>query len=426
MATIQFKALGIKNPVNLNVRFYHNKINCYAKSNIFLNLHDWNSLKDELKKTAPAEVKNYVNEVMQSMSKHIIASFSRDFPIGEKITTIWLKKEIDEFYSKPDGENDYRYYFTPYVAKYIEESRTRINPVSGKLISPRTIQNYNTTLKRLKEFEDLNGKWKTKNVNLDFHKKFTSFLKISGNYSGTVVEKYISHIKNFVKEAKVEGYETSIEIESRKFTFKRDETFDTYLNKDEINLIYNLDLSNNSRLDNARDLMIAGLWTGLRISDLHNFNTFKISENRIKILETEKTGTSVEIPLHSHLKAVLNKRNSQLPQLSSQNFNSYIKEICQLAGIVDVVIGSIKDPQTNRKVRGYYPKFKLISSHSLRRSFATNLAGQIPDRTIMAITTHKSYNQFQKYIKTTQEQFADQLQDHWDKEETRESNLKIV
>jgi hypothetical protein len=42
MATIQFKALGKKSPVNLNLRFFHNKINCYAKSNIFINLNDWN------------------------------------------------------------------------------------------------------------------------------------------------------------------------------------------------------------------------------------------------------------------------------------------------------------------------------------------------------------------------------------------------
>jgi len=426
MATIKFSALGRKSPVNLNVRFFHNTINCYAKSNIFVNLSDWNSEKNEIKKTASSDVKKHILETIDAMTRHVIASFSRDFAAGEKIDTVWLKKEVDEFYSKPEGEKDFRYYFTPFIAKYIDESRTRINPMSGKVISKRTIQNYSTTLKRITEYEEINGKLKTKNINLDFHRKFTSFLKVTGGYSGTVIEKYISHIKNFVKEAKIEGYDTNVEIESNKFTFRRDETIDTYLNKEEINLIYNLDLNSNPRLDGARDLMIAGLWTGLRISDLQNFNTFIVSKSRIKILETDKTGAFVEIPLHNQLKAVLQKRDSILPQLSSQNFNMYIKEVCELAGITEITLGSIKDPKTNRKVKGYYPKYKLISSHSLRRSFATNLAGQIPDRTIMAITTHKSINQFQQYIKTTQQEYAEELQTYWDEEEIKERNLKVV
>ncbi len=51
-----------------------------------------------------------------------------------------------------------------------------------------------------------------------------------------------------------------------------------------------------------------------------------------------------------------------------------------------------------------FPKYILISSHTARRSFATNLYGKIPDKTIMAITTHKSYNKFMKYLKTNQDE----------------------
>lgn len=412
MATIQFKALGKNDPVNLNVRFFHNTINCYAKSNIFINSVNWSDKTKKVKGLVGEEKKVYEDRI-GNLTKYIFDSFNRDFPVGEIIDSKWLIKQVDEFYCKPEGEDDYRIYFTPFVAKYIEDSKSRINPNSGEKISERTIQNYSTTLTRLKEFEAKNGKLKIKNINLEFHNKFTSYVKIEGKYSSTLIEKYVSQIKNFVKEAKMQGFETSVEIESNKFTFKRDETLDTYLNEKEINRIFNLDLSQNERLDKVRDLFIVGVWTGLRISDLKRINDFNISNNRIKIIGTEKNNTSVEIPIHPQIKTILQKRNAVLPTISEQKFNLYLKDLCELAEVNEITLGSVKDPKTNRKVRGYYPKFKLISSHSCRRSFVSNHYGKLDDATIMAISTHKSHSQYIKYVKTTLQEHASKLENYW-------------
>lgn len=426
MATIQFKALGKKDPVNLNVRFFHNKINCYAKSNIFINSINWSDKTKKVKGLSDEQKKTYEDRIA-NLTKYIFESFNRDFPIGETIDSNWLIKQVDGFYCKPEGEEDYRFYFTPFVAKYIEDSKSRINPNSGKKIADRTIQNYSTTLTRLKEFEAKYGKLKTKDINLDFHKKFTSYVKLVGNYSSTLIEKYISQIKNFVKEAKLQGYETSVEIESKKFTFKRDETLDTYLNVTEIEQVYNLDLSDNDRLDKVRDLFIVGVWTGLRISDLKRINEFNISNNRIKIIGTEKNNASVEIPIHPQIKTILEKRNSILPTISEQKFNLYLKDLCELAKINEITLGSIKDPETNRKVRDYYPKYKLISSHSCRRSFVSNHYGKLDDATIMAISTHRSHSQYIKYVKTTLQEHATKLENYWnDNEELKKTKSKMA
>jgi integrase len=425
MATVQFKALGKKSPVNLNLRFFHNTINCYAKSNIFIDLNNWSEDKNTVKRNSPQDIKDRILPLMEGLTNYVLNSFSTDFPIGETIDTGWLIKQVNGFYSKPDNENDYRYYFVPFVRKYIEESKTRVNPNSGKIISPLTIRNYNTTLKRMEEFEEIHGKLRTKNINLNFHKQFTSFCKTVGKYSGTLIEKYVSQIKHFVKEAKMEGYETSVEIESRKFTFKREATFDIYLNRVEVQNIFDLDLQNNPRLNNARDLMIAGLWTGLRISDLQNFNNFLITGNRIKILETEKTGEAVVIPIHPQLQYVLDKRNNKLPELSSQNFNAYMKEVCKLAKITEMTLGTKKDPKTKRNVKGHYSKYKLVSSHTLRRSFVTNLVDlNASAETIMALSSHRSYREFAKYIKTTKEETANKVEKIWQEEDG--NNLKVV
>lgn len=262
---------------------------------------------------------------------------------------------------------------------------------------------------------------------MKFHAGFTSYCKLDGGYSNTLIEKYVSQIKYFAKEAKVAGYDTSIEIESNKFTFARDVTLDTYLNEIEIDNIFNLDLSKNEKLDNVRDLFILGVWTGLRVSDLKRINEFNISNNRIKISGTVKGDSVVEIPIHPQLKEVLIKRNMKLPILSEQKFNLYVKDLCELAKINEVTFGSIKDPETNRKKKDYYPKFKLISSHTCRRSFVTNHYGKIDDRTIMAISAHKSHSQFLKYVKTTFKEHADNLERHWDeREEIKKSNMVKV
>lgn len=59
------------------------------------------------------------------------------------------------------------------------------------------------------------------------------------------------------------------------------------------------------------------------------------------------------------------------------------------------------------------PKYKLVSSHTARRSFATNayLAG-VPTISIMKITGHKTESAFMKYIKISGKENAVKLKGH--------------
>ena len=52
--------------------------------------------------------------------------------------------------------------------------------------------------------------------------------------------------------------------------------------------------------------------------------------------------------------------------------------------------GKLFDKITKRKVEGVYPKWKLITSHVCRRSFATNQYGILPVSLIMQITAHST------------------------------------
>lgn len=414
MANIQFKALGKKSPVNLNVRFYHNKIDCSAKSNIFVDLNHWSLKTNKVKQNTPTDTKTYIEGTIKRMTEFILSSFARDFPIGEAINAKWIIKQVDLFFMKPDSDSDPKFYFVPFIKNYIEESKTRVNPRTGKIISESTLKTYRTTVARISKLEDsLNFKFKIKNIGLDFHSKYTSYAK-EQKYGNTVIEKDISIISAFIKAAKIKGLETNVEVESNQFSFVRDETIDTFLDKNEIDLVYNLDLSDNAELDNVRDLFIVGLWTGLRISDLKRINTFDFTSGNIRILETDKTNVYVEIPIHVHLKSILIKRNGQLPEMSNPYFNKKVKDVCEKAGITKIILGSVKDATINRKVKDFYPKHKLISSHTCRRSFISNHYGKISDKTLMSISAHKSVTQFLSYVKTSSEDQAKELSDLWE------------
>ena len=80
-------------------------------------------------------------------------------------------------------------------------------------------------------------------------------------------------------------------------------------------------------------------------------------------------------------------------------------------------------------MNNYFEKHKLIGSHTCRRSFASNLYGKLPNQTIMAITGHKSEEQFLRYIKITSKEHAETVKALWEKmykEQWNKTQLKVV
>lgn len=419
MANIKFNIISKNNPSNLNIRFYHGKkIDCNAKSNLLIDPALWSNKMQNLKPSADKKLKSFYSDKIQKLRSEIIYRFNVDYSSGEVINSKWLNNVVESVNKRPKDQNDETVFFIPFIKVFINESKKRLNLNTGKLISSRTIQKYNTIKDRLEEYEVKKGiRFKIKDINLDFHSDYTEYLKSECKYSNTMIEKIISQIKTFLRDAKQKGYETNLDFESKRFSFSRDETIDTYLNEKEIEKVFKIDFSENDRLDNVRDLFIIGLRTGLRISDLSRVEEFQFTKKTILVANTLKTGVKVEIPIHPQVQKILDKRQGGLPKIiSSQRFNEYVKEVCKKAGFTHKILGKLKNPETNRKEKGYFEKYKLISSHTCRRSFATNLYGKIDDKTIMAITGHKSHKQFMSYIKTTQKEHIERLAQFWKKE----------
>ena len=165
------------------------------------------------------------------------------------------------------------------------------------------------------------------------------------------------------------------------------------------------DFSGNPHLDKIRDWFLLLCWTGCRYSDLDKLSKEYIRNDLFQFRQ-QKTNNIVAIPLHPTVKKILKKYNGEIPApISNQKFNAGLKEAMRIIGIDETIkikhtIGGVLEEED-------YKKYELISSHTGRRSFASNayLAG-IPSITIMKITGHKTESAFLKYIKITPEEHA--------------------
>ncbi|MCF6241998.1 MAG: site-specific integrase [Bacteroidales bacterium] len=359
----------------------------------------WNFDKQRVKQTKkyPEYPEfNYRLDKIKEQTSNIFRTFLNDND-NRQPTPKELKKELDKVFRKNKNiENKSLFNFIEY---YINESKAQKKEL--------TIKQYRNTLRHLKEYS---GKLDFKDINLDFYNDFTSYLKSEKNLSINTVGKIIKTLKTFLNEATEREINTNFAFKSKKFKVISEQTEKIYLTSEELDRMYQLDLSNNKKLEKVRDLFLIGCYTALRFSDFSQIQTENIIKNGQQIkIKTKKTGETVIIPLHYRVKEILKKYDNKPPKaISNQKMNEYIKEVGRLAKIDDIVIKS--EQKGNLRIDKKFKKYELISTHTARRSGATNMfLADIKPIEIMKITGHKTEKAFMKYIRITSEENANSL-----------------
>ncbi|MBL0034461.1 MAG: site-specific integrase [Flavobacteriales bacterium] len=244
-------------------------------------------------------------------------------------------------------------------------------------------------------------------LDADFVEGFMKFLTTGKGLATNTVGKYMRALRMFVNAAEEEGYEVNRGFRSKRITIPEERTDKVYLNEAELEALYRLHLDRAPRLERARDLFLIGAWTGLRFGDFTNLKQEHISEGRIRI-QMSKTGKAVVIPLHPIVGAIMASYEGAVPPtISNQKLNDYVKEVARLVLTLQtkVMVGIAKGG-VRREVA--HAKWELISTHTARRSFATNLYQRgIPSQTIMSVTGHRTEAAFLKYLRLDGEQHAD-------------------
>lgn len=238
--------------------------------------------------------------------------------------------------------------------------------------------------------------------------EFVFYLQDEKKLMISTVKGIIERVKSMLQKAA--NSELKVDWTFRDFTV-RDEEIDTiFLPMTDIaRIFYYEDLTKKQK--EIRDYFIVGCLTGLRYSDYSRLKPENFVDGKIQI-RTKKTKTPVEIPMHKFVKEVVKRYDGALPPSRCiQYFNKAIKDICKKIGFNEEL------PYERRIGLDFVcvmrPKWQFVSSHTARRSAATNmfLAG-IPTFRIMLLTGHKSESAFFRYIRITREENAITLSGH--------------
>lgn len=297
-----------------------------------------------------------------------------------------------------------------YFDIYINDMPNRTNRKGDKLSKSMPVK-YGTIKNLFNDFCEHEGReYDFQDMNQAFYNRFSAYMLNVKKYAKNTYGRAFKFLKTVLNEASKPDENGRRYNEFNDFqsfnTGISEESDSIYLTETELQDIYKLDLSHRPGLDKVRDLFLIGCYTGLRFSDYTTISPEDIKGNRLRVLE-QKTKGKVVIPLAPTVKDILQKYNFRLPKaISNQKFNEALKDIAELAGIKETIVTNITKGGVSKGTT--QPKYKLVTSHVARRSFATNAVKRgIQPVLIMAITGHKSEKEFWKYVKVTNEEKAD-------------------
>lgn len=309
-------------------------------------------------------------------------------------STKWLSATANSFFNS-NKKNGYLLndVMTEFIEKQINLGRA-LNTIKDNRQSQNTINSFRDNI----ELADCTFK---------LFDEFTDFLRFDKDYGVSNLNRKIRFLKTILKEAK-RKYPNEVpddfrDLEPLRETKaeknKKEGLYKVTFTNEELTAINNLDLKKDS-LINARKWLTIGVNTAVRVSDLLNLTLnefdFDIKNSPLK-KQQQKTQSFAHIPILPPVQEVL----KDFPhKISSQKFDKYLKEICELAGMTNIVKSS-KSVKTTKGWRVKVvedKKYTFCSSHMFRRSFITKYFGKLPNQEIMKVSGHQSEREFLRYV----------------------------
>ncbi len=293
-------------------------------------------------------------------------------------------------------------------------------------------------------------------IDKPFADKFTLYLQKKGFMPNTI-NKNVTCFRKLCNLAAMEGYNknaVSLRVWKDRTVKETEKRAEIYLTEEEIDAMYAMPLKGINEV--VRDIFLLGYFSCQRYSDYsklqeENFMTYDKGLGLI-ILTQKKTGKTVNIPIcDDRVYELCEKYHYVFPEITEQQMNIKIKAVAyELAKIQPsfqekyvTVLTAVerRSEQTYTKLlkkkekgtkfadnerKWFYklnkiahtrngsplwernshgeivrPKYELITSHTARRSGATNLykLGVLSDQEIRSITGHQSQKVFESYIR---------------------------
>ena len=279
-------------------------------------------------------------------------------------------------------------------------------------VSALTIKKYLSLKKSLREFDPLLS---FDNINLKFFDRYIRHLRTKkpsgrqktraeGSQTGLLddtVSKYIETLKNLLKWSHERGYHTNDIYKHSGFAVKRKAKHEIVtLHLDELKHFYAFDFSDSPRLERVRDIFCFACFTGQRWSDIERFDK-KDLDGDVWQFESYKTKKKISVPLIGYSAPaldILRKYDNELPKITPQKFNLFLKEAGKVAGLGRPV--QLKRFIGKKEIITAKPLYAFMASHMARRtcvSLLLNVEG-MPLHLVREITGHSDLKTLDKYL----------------------------
>lgn len=309
--------------------------------------------------------------------------------------------------------------------KYIEyfQERRRKNNIGTE----STIKTYGNLKFWIEKY---NKEVKVKEINEDWVLEFFKWARkekkddgsnYSFNYINANLQKSLKAVINYLLNEDKIDLDISWKINGLKK--QTEKSFEVSLSIEQIKIIKNLELkskSEDSKLQLAKDYLIIGCLTGLRISDLKQLNLVKDQTGNYFVDQIlQKPNLHVRFQVHPIVAEIYEKYNKNIPSIAESKLNIHIKHICEIAykegykefgHIIEVKRKNPDNPKLYITEKPA-PFYSFIKTSSFRRTFATYAvsSGVMELSEICKVTGHKRIQQLLDYCQISDKDLSNKL-----------------
>lgn len=375
------------------LRVYSSKEKKYFKvsTNIKINPDNWNKKTKlpVLKRGAEAIKSRQITTRLLEFQERVL---KLKIIHGKNLTINHLK---DEFAEKKN-----LLYFLDHFELFIKERKDLAE------VSLAQLKKYNVVLKKLIAFQLYKRKkYRLEDIDEKFFLDLVIYLRMRHNLYDNTLSSYVATIKTFMRWSKNKGFK--VKDDYQRVRIKTHSTDDIALTQEEVSQLEEVSLK--GAKDRARDLFLVGIYSGQRFSDYSKIQKANLRDGML-IIRAKKTRHISKVPLSEKLENILEKYDWELPLISSQKFNPHIQQICKIIGMTQEVLKI--SYQGNKVKKETKPKWKMVGSHTARRTFITIASEKgMSDHYIMTIAGIKDPNTLNKYKKDNDKVMSEQFKE---------------
>lgn len=434
--SIRTKAEAGVTTIRARIQIPDQKIDLRVQTGIEVDIKKWNNSKESPTRMANFKKTEYGRklwEILDSISLAIDVYAKENRITSDDMRRIIYdvthREEIER--ERQRLEEEKRITLNKYIERFLMEIANggRTTP-QGKNYAVGSIAGFKVTLNKFKEFQKETGKTLDfEDIDMTFYREYTAYLK-RFQYSGNYIGKCIKCLKAVLSCAEADGFEVNRCVKSQSFKVIKEEADTIYLTREDLAKLQKVKLKFlPPHYAKSLDIFMIGVWTAQRVSDYNNLTKDNIKVETVRSIAEDgtvtertvrtiritqiKTGKKVIIPCCKELCKILDKYPNELPKVTVQTLNKDIKEIAQLAKLKELV--EITSTKGGNVVREKIPKYKLIHSHTARRTGATlmYLSG-MNAYDICKITGHASIKMLHTYIKADELETVKKMTEEYD------------